>query len=363
MRGKRRAKFLALTLVFLMCVSGCAAKSETSKSLKEKEKLEVETKKNMDVQTPEVKQGATPVATHGALHVEGCDLVGSQGEKVQLYGMSTHGIAWYPQYVCEETFTALRDEWNTNCIRLAMYTYEDHGYCTDGDKEEIKALVKKGVDLATDLGMYVIIDWHILNEKSPLVYEEEAKAFFQEMSSTYADYDNVLYEICNEPNSGPSWQDVKDYANEIIPIIRANDEDAVIIVGTTTWSQDIQDALADPLDYDNLMYTLHFYAATHKDDLRNRLVECHEKGLPVYVSEFGICDASGNGGLDYASAEAWMDLIDEYNLSFQCWNLANKNESSSVFKEDCTKLSGWEDADMNDQGIWIKDVFLKHTSK
>ncbi len=294
---------------------------------------------------------------HGALRVEGVDLVDQNGEKVQLYGMSTHGIAWYPQYVCYDSFKTLRDDWNTNCVRLAMYTQETGGYCADGDKEALKALVKNGVDTATQLGMYVIIDWHILSDQDPHVHKDEASAFFREMSSHYADHTNVLYEICNEPNGYATWDSVKSYANEVIPVIRENDDDAVIIVGSPTWSQDIHLAAQSPLEYDNIMYSLHFYAGTHKDDLRNRVETCVTGGLPVFISEFGMCDASGNGANDFDSASKWMELIEKYNVSFFCWNLANKDESSSVFKASSVAVSDWTEADMNESGKWIREYF------
>jgi len=281
--------------------------------------------------------------------------------------MSTHGIAWFPDYVNLETFKTLREDWNTNCIRLAMYTAESGGYCTTtGNKENLKKIIKNGVDYATQLDMYVIIDWHILNENTsnasmrgdPNFYKDEAKLFFGEMSALYKDSDNVLYEICNEPNgNGVTWDVVKTYANEIIPIIRANDPDSVIIVGTPTWSQDIDKALQSPLEFDNIMYTLHFYAGTHKDSLRQRLETCVEGGLPVFVSEFAICDSSGNGKNDTESGAAWMALIKKYNLSFMSWNLSNKNESSSIIQSGKSKLSGWTDTDLTEWGIWIRNIF------
>lgn len=303
----------------------------------------------------------TPFEKHGKLSVQGSQLVDQNGEHYQLYGMSTHGIAWFPQYLCDETITALRNEWNTNCIRIAMYTYEYGGYCNGGNKNQLKTMVKNGVEYATNQGMYVIIDWHVLNEKSPLVYMEESVKFFEEMSALYADRDNVIYEICNEPN-GTSWADVTTYANTVIPVIRANDPDAIVIVGTPTWSQDVHKALETPLEYDNLLYALHFYAGTHKEWLRERMASCIDAGLPIIVSEFGICDASGNGALDYESAEAWKAIIEEYNVSYFCWNLANKNESSSIFKPGNKTLSGWTDNDLSDQGKWIRDWFLTETN-
>ena len=300
---------------------------------------------------------STPYGQHGALHVENGKLAGADGNIVQLYGMSTHGIAWFPQYINYDSFRTLRDDWNTNCIRLAMYTAEYGGYCAGGDKEQLKQLVRDGVSYATELGMYVIVDWHILSDCDPNQNKDEAIAFFREMSEAFADNDNVLYEICNEPNSGTSWDSIKSYAEEVIPVIREQKPDAVILVGTPTWSQEIDKAAASPLAFDNVMYTLHFYAGTHKDDLRNRLETCAQNNLPVFVSEFGMCDASGNGANDFDSTTKWLDLLNKYQISFCCWNLANKDESSSVFKAVSTALSDWTDEDFNESGRWIREYF------
>lgn len=302
-------------------------------------------------------KASTPFGQHGALHVENGKLTDADGNTVQLYGMSTHGIAWFPQYINYDSLRTLRDDWNTNCIRLAMYTAEYGGYCAGGDKEQLKQLVRDGVSYATELGMYVIVDWHILSDCDPNQNKDEAIAFFREMAEVFADNDNVLYEICNEPNGGTSWDSIKSYAEEVIPVIRAQKPDAVILVGTPTWSQEIDKAAASPLDDSNVMYTLHFYAGTHKDDLRNRLETCVQNGLPVFVSEFGMCDASGNGANDFVSTTKWLDLLNKYQISFCCWNLANKDESSSVFKASSTALSDWTDDDFNESGRWIRDYF------
>lgn len=306
---------------------------------------------------------STPYGQHGALHVENGKLTDENGNTVQLYGMSTHGIAWFPQYINYDSFRTLRDDWNTNCIRLAMYTAEYGGYCAGGDKEQLKQLVKDGVSYATELGMYVIVDWHILSDCDPNQNKDEAIAFFREMAEVFADNDNVLYEICNEPNGGTSWDSIKSYAEEVIPVIRVQKPDAVILVGTPTWSQEIDKAAASPLTFDNVMYTLHFYAGTHKDDLRNRLETCVQNELPVFVSEFGMCDASGNGANDFDSTTKWLDLLNKYQISFCCWNLANKDESSSVFKAASTALSDWTDEDFNESGRWIRDYFRKMPQK
>ena len=293
------------------------------------------------------------------LQVKGTQLVNSSGKKVQLRGISTHGLSWYPEYVNQSAFTFMKKNWKVNAVRLAMYTAEYNGYCTGdaSNRRKLEACIDNGVKYATNAGMYVIIDWHILSDCDPNQNKDEAIAFFREMVEAFADNDNVLYEICNEPNGGTSWDSIKSYAEEVIPVIRAQKPDAVILVGTPTWSQEIDKAAASPLDDSNVMYTLHFYAGTHKDDLRNRLETCVQNGLPVFVSEFGMCDASGNGANDFVSTTKWLDLLNKYQISFCCWNLANKDESSSVFKASSTALSDWTDDDFNESGRWIRDYF------
>lgn len=307
-------------------------------------------------------KSTTPFEKHGKLHVEGTQLVDKNNEPYQLYGMSTHGIAWYPQYLTQKTFTSLRDSWNTNCIRIAMYTYENGGYCTTGNKEKLKKQVTDAVGYATNLGMYAIIDWHILNENTPNAFIEQARIFFEEMSKKYAKQDNVIYEICNEPN-GCDWYDIYDYANEIIPIIRKNNPDAIILVGTPTWSQEVDKVVYYPLEYDNIMYVVHFYAATHGEWLRSRVEDVLEQGIPVFISEFGMCTADGKGKNNLVEAQKWMDLINEKKLSFFCWNLSNGGDTCCVFKRTCRKLSDWTDDDLSDSGKWIVDQFKKETNQ
>lgn len=303
--------------------------------------------------------GKTPVEAYGALQVKGNRLMDEKGNPVQLKGVSTHGLSWYPQYVNEDFFRQMRDEWNVEVVRLAMYTAEYNGYCVgdEGNKQTLKNIISEGVNHATNLGMYVIIDWHILSDSNPLQNKEEAKKFFAEMAERYQGYDNVIYEICNEPNSGAGWSDIKTYANEVIPVIRENDKDAIILVGTPNWSQFVNEAAADPITgYDNLMYVLHFYADTHRDDLRNTLQNAYNQGLPIFVSEFGICDASGNGAINVEEANKWIDLMDQNGISYCIWNLSNKDESSAFFKVDCNKSSGFTSEDLSEEALWYLDV-------
>lgn len=300
----------------------------------------------------------TAFEEHGALAVKGTQLVDAAGKPFQLKGPSTLGIVWYPQYINKEAFQTVRD-WGGNLIRLAMYTMEDDGYLAGGDQEYQKGLIDTGVKAATDLGMYVIIDWHILSDGNPHTNKEAAKVFFEEMTEKYKDYANVLYEICNEPNGEDvDWKTVKAYAEEILPIIRKNAPEAVIIVGTPTWSQDVDQAADDPVAGDNLMYAVHYYAATHKQYLRDKVSYALNKGRAIFISEYSNCDASGNGDIDEKEAQLWAKFTDENCLSYAQWNLANRDESSSMIRVECDKTSGWSDEDLTETGRWMKKRLL-----
>lgn len=304
----------------------------------------------------------TPVSTHGQLSVSGANLVDKNGAPYQLRGMSTHGLTWFPDFVNEQSFRTLRDEWKTNVVRLAMYVDEwGNGQCYMHNKQGSIELLEKGVELCIKLDMYVIIDWHILNPGDPSKYTNEAIDFFDYITKKYASYPNVLYEICNEPNGNASWDgSVKPYAEKVIPVIRNNDPDAVIIVGTPTWSQDIDRALANPLNFDNVMYALHFYADTHRDWLRDRLQNCYNNGLPVFVSEFGSCDASGGGANNFGETEKWLSLLDKLNISYCNWALANKDETCCAIKGSGSANGNWTDAELSECGKWMKNRFMSY---
>lgn len=313
------------------------------------------------LQIAEAKTTTYYDASAGRLHVKGTKLVDKKGHEVQLRGVSTHGLSWYPQYVNDKCFAQLHDKWGANVVRLAMYTEEYNGYCSGDAKNrsDLKKLIKKGVRLAKKHKMYVIVDWHILSDGNPNSHKKEAKAFFREMSREFKGYNNVIYEICNEPNNGTSWKEIKSYVRSVISTIRKNDKKAVIVVGTPTWSQDVDQAAADPIKGDNIMYALHFYAATHKADLRNKMTAAINKGLPVFVTEYGICDASGNGAIDKKEADRWIQTMDEYGVSYIAWNLSNKQESSSIIKSSCSKVSGFKKSDLSDEGRWLYHLLRK----
>ncbi len=300
---------------------------------------------------------------HGRLAVNKSFLVDKNKKPVQLKGVSTHGINWdvgYP-YVNEAAFKDVRDKFGANAVRLAMYTQDYNGYCTtdDAGRKRLEKIIDRGVKAAKKLGMYAIIDWHVLNDQTPKKYQKEAIAFFRKISKKYSSFDNVLYEICNEPNGGATWSDVKSYAKKAIKAIRKN-TNAVIIVGTPTWSQDVDVAAKSPIKgCRNVIYAFHFYAATHGDGLREKVRAAHEEGLPMICTEFAACEASGAGSYDFNSANEWLDMMDGYGIGYMCWSLSNKDESASLLKPSCKKTSGFKKSDLSKAGKWLVKKYRK----
>jgi len=304
-----------------------------------------------DSKTADTVKTARP-SVNGALHVEGRYLKDKDGNSVVLRGVSTHGITWYPDFVSEKKFRDLSEDWDCNFIRLAAYTSE----YVNGHRDETIKLVKRGVDAAIAADMYVLVDWHVLDEQDPNVRIDSAKEFFDIITSEYPDCPNIIYEICNEPNGEVTWTDVTEYAGEVIPVVRANSPSAVILVGTPVYDRDIMAPVRSPLNVENVMYVLHFYAATHKSDLRMALAEAVDNGLPVFISECGLSEASGDGETDYASAVEWFSYLREHDISFAVWSFSNKNESSALIKPEYDLEDHITAKDLTDPGLWVRSL-------
>ncbi len=289
-------------------------------------------------------------STNGHLCVNGSQLSDQDGNPVILRGISTHGLTWFPEFISDEIFSEISNEWNCNLIRLPMYT----DIYTGDNPEESLSLLKKGIDLAIANDMYVLVDWHILNDYDPNIHTDEAIAFFDMISSEYSDVPNLIYEICNEPNGPTTWNDVCNYSNQVIPVIRANCPDSVIVVGTPEYDRDLIGAVRHPLEFDNVMYVLHFYTATHYSDLQDELLEAIDRNLPVFISECGISEASGDGAIDYESAATWFNILRENGISYVVWSLSNKDESSAMLSSSYPADSVFTDNDLTPTGKWVK---------
>jgi len=294
-----------------------------------------------------------PVKIHGQLKVEGAKLVDKKGQPVVLRGMSFGWHNWWPRFYNAGTVKWLHDDWKCTVVRAAMGVEPDKGYIKDsaGSVTNIKAVV----DAAIKEGIYVIIDWHSHNIKL-----NEAKTFFALMAAQYGKYPNVIYEIFNEPDY-ETWPEVKAYSEEVIKTIRAIDPDNIILVGSPRWDQDIQLPAADPIKgYKNLMYTVHFYAATHKQGLRDRTDEAIKKGLPIFISESAGMEASGNGPLNYEEWQKWIDWMEANQLSWITWSVTDKDETCSVLKTSAASDGNWKESDLKESGIKTREYLRKY---
>nr|UNG40343.1 glycoside hydrolase family 5 subfamily 2 [Saphanus piceus] len=273
------------------------------------------------------------VSKHGKLSVKGANLVDENGEKVQLKGMSLFWSIWYPQYYNKATVDGIHFHCHSNIVRAAITVDTlDGGYLTDPDTQiEVAEAV---IDAAIADDIYVIVDWH---EEQAFQHLKEAQEFFGIISKKYAGVPNIIYETFNEPTS-VSWSLVlKPYHEAVIQTIRENDPDSVIIVGTPQWSQKVDDAAADPItDQTNIMYTLHFYAGTHKQWLRDSAQTAIDRGLPIFVTEYGTVNSDGDGDVDTAEIKLWWDWLDARDISYVNWSISDKLEGASALLPNTT---------------------------
>ena len=308
-------------------------------------------------QTKDLRYEDTPYGKHGALHVDGLQVKDKYDQPFTLRGASTHGMHWGDgeTFLNKTAFQNLRDEWGVNMVRLVSYVTQG-GY-TDGAKDKLDKHIREGVSDLTDLGMYAIIDWHV-HAENPNDKKSEAIQFFDSYSKKYKDQSNIIYEICNEPTGTP-WNQLRPYAVDVVNTIRANDPDAIIVVGTNTWSQDVDEVATNggKINDRNVMYTIHFYSGSHGESLREKVRTALKAGTPVFCTEFGVCDASGNGGFNLEEADRWIDFFEENGISYCCWSLSKKNESASMLSPECNKVNGFTNADLGATGAWLINTY------
>ncbi|MEV5434342.1 glycoside hydrolase family 5 protein [Streptomyces sp. NPDC052701] len=309
--------------------------------------------------SPRTPAATTPVALNGRLEVCGTKLCNAHGKAVQLRGMSTHGTQWYAQCLTSGSLDALAKDWKADVLRVSTYVQEG-GYETD--PQRFTDLADSLIRQATDRGMYVIVDWHMLSPGDPHTNLADARRFFTEIAKRNHGRNNILYEIANEP-SGVSWSRIKSYAEQVIPVIRAVDPDAPVLVGTRAWSSfgvsegaDESEVVADPVDAPNIMYTFHFYADSHRDEYLATLSRAADR-LPVFVTEFGTQNYAGEGGNDFAMSQRYLDLMADKKIGWVNWNYSDDHRTGAVFNTGtCANDGPWTGtSSLKPAGVWIRD--------
>ena len=307
-------------------------------------------------QTPDTDdECVAPVSIHGALSVNGTNIVDEDGDIVRFAGNS---LFWSNTgFGAEKYYTAnvvqwLQEDWNSTIVRAAMGVDEFGGYLQDpqGNLDRVTTVV----DAAIANDMYVIIDWHSHHAED---FESAAVQFFTQMAQQYGNTPNVIYEIYNEPITRDWSNTIKPYSESVISAIRAIDPDNLIIVGTPFFSQDVDVVSQDPITgFNNLAYTLHFYAGTHGNNLRQRARTAIQNGLPLMVTEWGTVNATGDGAVDRTSTEEWLAFMAENNLSHLNWSVHDKVEGASVLRPGASPQGGWPDSDLTESGLFVRGI-------
>lgn len=305
---------------------------------------------------PEPNQApwGTPVGYNGRLKVVGTELRNQNGQPIQLKGVSTHGLQWNGKFANPKSISWLKNSWNASMVRIAMYTDENGFLAQPWIKDKVHEIVR----LAIAEGLYVIIDWHILKDRDPMWNVGAAKAFFDEMSRTYAKYPNVIYEICNEPNGEDvTWdRSIKPYAEQVIPVIRRNDPHNIIIVGTPRWSSELDAPARNRLGGDlatNVMYSFHYYAGSH-GDVSGKLSAALDRGLPIFVSEWGVSTADGRSGVARGESDKFLAFLAWRKISWAAWSLADDGNASSLLIPGTEPETFRRDAGLSEAGRLIK---------
>lgn len=300
-----------------------------------------------------VGMAQTPVKKYGQLQVRGSQLCDQNGQPVVLRGVSLGWHNLWPRFYNKGAVDELTNKWHASVIRAAMGVKIEDNYL-ENPTFALQCMTPV-IEEAIKDGVYVIIDWHAHD-----MYTDKAAEFFGKMSAKYGKYPNVIYELFNEPVED-SWESLKQYATTVIKAIRANDPDNIILMGCPHWDQDIDKVAASPIEgVSNVMYTVHFYAATHKQYLRDRMQKAVEGGLPVFVSECAGMEASGDGPLNEEEYDKWIDLMERLKISWVNWSLSDKNETCSMLLPRAKADGNWTDDVIKPWGKLVRQTLLKY---
>jgi endoglucanase len=284
----------------------------------------------------------TPVSVHGQLKVDGNKIVDQNGKTVVLHGMSMYDWSQQGrQFYNASAVGHLAKDLECAILRIPILPQN----ATSG-----LSRVKAVADACIANGIYGIIDWH----GGSAATAATAAAFFASMAQAYGDTPNIMYEPWNEPTV--PWATVKTYHETVIAAIRAVDPDNIIFLGTPQWDQKPDSAAADPVTTStNLAYVVHFYANSHKlAGFQNAITTTLNKGLAIFVTEYGGCSANGNGTFNATELQKWWDFLDANNIGCTNWAVETNGETSSIFKTNAAANGPWTDADLTDpDGVTI----------
>ena len=294
----------------------------------------------------------TFVQKHGRLSVKENKIVDKDGNPTTLHGMSLY--CWAPQgtqFFNTSAINHFAQDWKCTVIRIAILP---RAYKNNPTKEIDK--VKTVMDACIANGIYGIIDWHSMAGAQKDV--ESSQAFFSTLATAYGKTPNIMYEPWNEPVQ-ESWPTIKKYHEAIISKIRPIDPDSIIICGNRHWDQECAEASKDPITSSkNIAYSIHFYAATHRQSLRRNGAAALKNGVALFSTEYGTSSASGGGAYDPAETKLWWNWLDENNVGSANWSAAALGETSAAFKPGASPTGPWTDAMLKPSGILVRDYIM-----
>lgn len=287
------------------------------------------------------------VARHGRLQVRGNRVVDAHGAPITLRGTSLFWSQWKPAFYNHRAIAWLKQDWHVSVIRAAIAASAG-GY--DSDPAGQTRLAEAAIDAAVAEGIYVVVDWHA-HDPAP----DNATRFFSHIARKYRGVPNLIYETYNEPLPKHGWAEVlKPYHQQVIGAIRAIDAHAVVVAGTRSWTQDVEEAAADPLPFDNVAYALHYYAATHKQDLRAKAELAMQRGAALFVTEYGVTHANGDVPIDAEESQRWWDWCEANGISYLAWSINDKAEASAALVPGTSPYGGWRDSDLTQSGRMVR---------
>lgn len=315
---------------------------------------------------------AGPVSYYGEFQTKNYMFVGSKtGSAVQVRGLSLFWSQWGNSFYNANAVNHLASDWKIEVIRAA---YGSTGAVYDSETAaQNRAFVNTIIQAAIDNDIYVIVDWHSHNAQKET---ENSTAFFSDIARTWGQYDNVIFELYNEPTN-VEWSGIKSYAETVIDTIRKY-SDNLILVGTPNYDQYIGDVIGNAIDKENIGYVLHFYAASHPlDSYKNAILSVLGANLPLFVTEYGTTNADGGcspvitesctqdhyTSHSENSSNNWHFFLDSKKISSVAWSVFDKYEGSAFFGTspdesfDQSNPANW--ADTNQMTLSGKYIFKK----
>lgn len=287
------------------------------------------------------------VARHGRLQVKGNRVVDAQGQPLTLRGTSLFWSQWKPAFYNPQAIAWLVKDWHVSVVRAAIAAHAG-GYHRNPEAETRKA--ETVIDAAIAEGIYVVLDWHAHEPDA-----DNAIRLFTHIAAKYRGVPNLIYETYNEPLPKHGWADLlTPYHRRVIGALRAVDPGAFVVAGVRSWTQDVEEAAADPLPFDNVAYALHYYAATHKAELRGKAELAMERGAALFVTEYGVTHSSGSLPIDPEESQRWWDWCEAHGISHLAWAIEDKDEACAALVPGSSPYGGWPDSQLTQSGRMVR---------